>query len=81
MSRCDSQSCILAQEEEQYLQTGDPQLTRHVLLCLLLIIGLFAVKPSLLLAGLVSLNSCLLSEEPHCYFAEVWWLGHLNFNI
>ncbi|CAH6788501.1 Gpr155 [Phodopus roborovskii] len=48
VSRCDSQSCILAQEEEQYLQTGDPQLTRHVLLCLLLIIGLFA-----------NLSSCL----------------------
>ncbi|ERE71971.1 integral membrane protein [Cricetulus griseus] len=48
VSRCDSQSCILAQEEELYLQTGDPQLTRHVLLCLLLIIGLFA-----------NLSSCL----------------------
>lgn len=24
MSHCDSQSCILAQEEEQYLQSGDP---------------------------------------------------------
>ncbi|KAH0499894.1 Integral membrane protein GPR155 [Microtus ochrogaster] len=48
VSRCDLQSCILAQEEEQYLQTGDPQLTRHVLLCLLLIIGLFA-----------NLSSCL----------------------
>uniref|UniRef100_A0A8C6MRQ9 G protein-coupled receptor 155 n=1 Tax=Mus spicilegus TaxID=10103 RepID=A0A8C6MRQ9_MUSSI len=48
VSRCDSQSCILAQEEEQYLQSGDPQLTRHVLLCLLLIIGLFA-----------NLSSCL----------------------
>ncbi|XP_055456657.1 integral membrane protein GPR155 isoform X2 [Psammomys obesus] len=48
VSGCDSQSCILAQEEEQYLQSGDPQLTRHVLLCLLLIIGLFA-----------NLSSCL----------------------
>ncbi|KAK2492628.1 hypothetical protein MC885_019149 [Smutsia gigantea] len=43
LSPCNSQSCILAQEEEQYLQSGDQQLTRHVLLCLLLIIGLFAV--------------------------------------
>lgn len=48
VSRCNSQSCILAQEEEQYLQSGDPQLTRHVLLCLLLVIGLFA-----------NLSSCL----------------------
>nr|XP_042131397.1 integral membrane protein GPR155 isoform X2 [Peromyscus maniculatus bairdii] len=48
VSHCDSRSCILAQEEEQHLQTGDPQLTRHVLLCLLLIIGLFA-----------NLSSCL----------------------
>uniref|UniRef100_A0A8C0NP38 G protein-coupled receptor 155 n=1 Tax=Canis lupus familiaris TaxID=9615 RepID=A0A8C0NP38_CANLF len=42
VSRCNSQSCMLVQEEEQYLQSGDQQLTRHVLLCLLLIIGLFA---------------------------------------
>uniref|UniRef100_A0A8C6WAH4 G protein-coupled receptor 155 n=1 Tax=Nannospalax galili TaxID=1026970 RepID=A0A8C6WAH4_NANGA len=48
VSRCNSQSCILVQEEEQYLQNGDPQLTQHVLLCLLLIIGLFA-----------NLSSCL----------------------
>uniref|UniRef100_A0A8C7AU59 G protein-coupled receptor 155 n=1 Tax=Neovison vison TaxID=452646 RepID=A0A8C7AU59_NEOVI len=40
VSRCNSQSCMLVQEEEQYLQSGDQQLTRHVLLCLLLIIGL-----------------------------------------
>lgn len=40
MSHCDSQSCTLTQEEEQYLQNGDPQLTVCVLLCLLLIIGL-----------------------------------------
>ena len=46
VSRCNSQSCILAQEEEQYLHSGDQQLTRHVLLCLLLIIGLFAVNVS-----------------------------------
>lgn len=42
MSCCDSESCILAQEEEYYLQTGDPQLTRHALLILLLIISLSA---------------------------------------
>lgn len=46
MSRCNSQSCMLVQEEEQYLQSGDQQLARHVLLCLLLIIGLFAVNVS-----------------------------------
>lgn len=51
MSRCNSQSCILAQEEEQYLHSEDQQLTRHVLLCLLLIIGLFAVNVFLILFG------------------------------
>ncbi|KAG8124906.1 hypothetical protein E2320_020199 [Naja naja] len=42
-SPCSSQRCVLAQEE-QLLQTGDQQLARHVLLCLLLIVGLFAVE-------------------------------------
>uniref|UniRef100_A0A8V5GLC0 Uncharacterized protein n=1 Tax=Melopsittacus undulatus TaxID=13146 RepID=A0A8V5GLC0_MELUD len=41
MSHCSAQTCVLAQEE-QLLQTGDKQLARHVLLCLLLIVGLFA---------------------------------------
>lgn len=36
VSYCDSQNCILAQEE-QYLQNDDPQLTWHVLLGLFLI--------------------------------------------
>lgn len=44
MCHCDSQNLILAQEAEQYLQNGDPQVTGHVLLCLLLIIGLSAVR-------------------------------------
>ncbi|XP_006878883.1 PREDICTED: integral membrane protein GPR155 isoform X2 [Elephantulus edwardii] len=63
VSRCNSQSCILAQEEEQYLQTGDQQLTRHVLLCLLLIIGLFA-----------NLSSCLwwlFNQEPGRLYVEL----------
>ena len=37
MCGSDSQSCILGQEEEQYLQSGDPQLAPHVLLCILLL--------------------------------------------
>ncbi|XP_074767569.1 lysosomal cholesterol signaling protein isoform X2 [Athene noctua] len=41
VSHCSTQTCVLAQEE-QLLQTGDKQLARHVLLCLLLIVGLFA---------------------------------------
>ncbi|KAM8933474.1 lysosomal cholesterol signaling protein [Pelodytes ibericus] len=41
LSRCNSQSCVLSQEEQQ-LHIGDPQMARHVLLCLLLIVGLFA---------------------------------------
>lgn len=34
--------CLLAQEEEQDLQGGDPQLADMSLLCLLLVIGLSA---------------------------------------
>ncbi|MGH0120387.1 UNVERIFIED_CONTAM: hypothetical protein FKN15_039190 [Acipenser sinensis] len=41
VSNCESQICILSQEE-QLLHTTDRQLARHVLLCLLLIVGLFA---------------------------------------
>uniref|UniRef100_A0A8C6ZWP2 Uncharacterized protein n=1 Tax=Nothoprocta perdicaria TaxID=30464 RepID=A0A8C6ZWP2_NOTPE len=41
VSQCSAQTCILAQEE-QLLQTGDKQLARHVLLCLLLVVGMFA---------------------------------------
>ncbi|KAH0621508.1 hypothetical protein JD844_022879 [Phrynosoma platyrhinos] len=45
LSPCNSERCVLVQEE-QLLQTGDKQLARHVLLCLLLIVGLFAVSIS-----------------------------------
>uniref|UniRef100_A0A5F9C0Z8 G protein-coupled receptor 155 n=1 Tax=Oryctolagus cuniculus TaxID=9986 RepID=A0A5F9C0Z8_RABIT len=80
-SRCNSQSCILAQEEEQYLQSGDQQLTRHVLLCLLLIIGLFA-----------NLSSCLwwlFNQEPGRLYVELQFFcavfnfgqGFISFGI
>lgn len=36
---CDSQGCILVQEEVQDLQSGDPWLTGNALLCLLLLIA------------------------------------------
>ncbi|XP_040213652.1 integral membrane protein GPR155 isoform X2 [Rana temporaria] len=42
LSRCNSQRCPLSQEEQQHLHSGDRQIARHVLLCLLLIVGLFA---------------------------------------
>uniref|UniRef100_A0A8D0JBT4 DEP domain-containing protein n=1 Tax=Sus scrofa TaxID=9823 RepID=A0A8D0JBT4_PIG len=81
VSRCNSQSCILAQEEELYLQTGDQQLTRHVLLCLLLIIGLFA-----------NLSSCLwwlFNQEPGRLYVELQFFcavfnfgqGFISFGI
>lgn len=41
MSICDSQSCMLNQEEDLCLQNGECWLTGHVLLCLNLIIGLY----------------------------------------
>ncbi|XP_075036705.1 lysosomal cholesterol signaling protein isoform X1 [Mixophyes fleayi] len=41
LSRCNSQRCRLSQEEQQ-MHSGDRQIARHVLLCLLLIVGLFA---------------------------------------
>lgn len=80
-SRCNSQSCILVQEEEQYLQSGDQQLTRHVLLCLLLIIGLFA-----------NLSSCLwwlFNQEPGRLYVELQFFcavfnfgqGFISFGI
>ncbi|XP_040827670.1 integral membrane protein GPR155 isoform X1 [Ochotona curzoniae] len=79
--RCNSQSCILAQEEEQYLQSTDQQLTRHVLLCLLLIIGLFA-----------NLSSCLwwlFNQEPGRLYVELQFFcavfnfgqGFISFGI
>ncbi|KAM6348294.1 lysosomal cholesterol signaling protein isoform 2-T3 [Alca torda] len=62
VSRCSAQTCVLAQEE-QLLQTGDKQLARHVLLCLLLIVGLFA-----------NLSSCLwwlFNQEPGRLYVEL----------
>ncbi|XP_058046256.1 integral membrane protein GPR155 isoform X2 [Ahaetulla prasina] len=62
LSPCSSQRCVLAQEE-QLLQTGDQQLARHVLLCLLLIVGLFA-----------NLSSCLwwlFNQEPGRLYVEL----------
>ncbi|XP_008566608.1 PREDICTED: integral membrane protein GPR155 isoform X1 [Galeopterus variegatus] len=81
VSRCTSQSCMLAQEEEQYLQSGDQQLTRHVFLCLLLIIGLFA-----------NLSSCLwwlFNQEPGRLYVELQFFcavfnfgqGFISFGI
>uniref|UniRef100_A0A8C3UAX3 G protein-coupled receptor 155 n=1 Tax=Catharus ustulatus TaxID=91951 RepID=A0A8C3UAX3_CATUS len=62
MEHCSAQTCVLAQEE-QLLQTGDKQLARHVLLCLLLIVGLFA-----------NLSSCLwwlFNQEPGRLYVEL----------
>ncbi|NXU58211.1 GP155 protein, partial [Turnix velox] len=62
VSRCSAQTCVLAQEE-QLLQTGDKQLARHMLLCLLLIVGLFA-----------NLSSCLwwlFNQEPGRLYVEL----------
>ncbi|NXP09418.1 GP155 protein, partial [Thinocorus orbignyianus] len=62
VSRCSAQTCVLAQEE-QLLQTRDKQLGRHVLLCLLLIVGLFA-----------NLSSCLwwlFNQEPGRLYVEL----------
>ncbi|XP_065696503.1 lysosomal cholesterol signaling protein isoform X2 [Patagioenas fasciata] len=62
VSHCSAQTCVLAQEE-QLLQTQDKQLARHVLLCLLLIVGLFA-----------NLSSCLwwlFNQEPGRLYVEL----------
>ncbi|NWI84190.1 GP155 protein, partial [Dryoscopus gambensis] len=62
VSHCSAQTCVLAQEE-QLLQTADKQLARHVLLCLLLIVGLFA-----------NLSSCLwwlFNQEPGRLYVEL----------
>lgn len=70
LSPCSSQRCVLAQEE-QLLQTGDQQLARHVLLCLLLIVGLFAVRVSLVGGANVWFLICgcfILLSIPKCVF-------------
>ncbi|NXE23036.1 GP155 protein, partial [Ardeotis kori] len=80
VSHCSAQTCILAQEE-QLLQTGDKQLARHVLLCLLLIVGLFA-----------NLSSCLwwlFNQEPGRLYVELQFFcavfnfgqGFISFGI
>ncbi|XP_061464434.1 lysosomal cholesterol signaling protein isoform X2 [Rhineura floridana] len=80
LSPCSSRSCVLAQEE-QILQTGDKQLARHVLLCLLLIVGLFA-----------NLSSCLwwlFNQEPGRLYVELQFFcavfnfgqGFISFGI
>ncbi|XP_029461680.1 integral membrane protein GPR155 isoform X2 [Rhinatrema bivittatum] len=59
---CNSQKCRLT-EEEQLIQRGDIQLARHVLLCLLLIVGLFA-----------NMCSCLwwlFNQEPGRLYVEL----------
>ncbi|KAJ7345625.1 hypothetical protein JRQ81_001575 [Phrynocephalus forsythii] len=77
---CSSQRCVLAQEE-QLLQTGDKQLARHMLLCLLLIVGLFA-----------NLSSCLwwlFNREPGRLYVELQFFcavfnfgqGFISFGI
>uniref|UniRef100_A0A8B9QMR0 G protein-coupled receptor 155 n=1 Tax=Apteryx owenii TaxID=8824 RepID=A0A8B9QMR0_APTOW len=80
VSQCSAQTCILAQEE-QLLQTGDKQLARHVLLCLLLVVGLFA-----------NLSSCLwwlFNQEPGRLYVELQFFcavfnfgqGFISFGI
>ncbi|XP_053122925.1 integral membrane protein GPR155 isoform X2 [Hemicordylus capensis] len=80
LSPCSSQTCILAQEEQR-LQTGDRQLARHVLLCLLLVVGLFA-----------NLSSCLwwlFNQEPGRLYVELQFFcavfnfgqGFISFGI
>ncbi|XP_044888665.1 integral membrane protein GPR155 isoform X1 [Mauremys mutica] len=79
-SQCSSENCLLAQEEQR-LQSGDKQLARHVLLCLLLIVGLFA-----------NLSSCLwwlFNQEPGRLYVELQFFcavfnfgqGFISFGI
>ncbi|CAH2305787.1 integral membrane GPR155 isoform X1 [Pelobates cultripes] len=80
LSRCNSQRCILSQEEQQ-LHSVDPQTSRHVLLCLLLVVGLFA-----------NVSSCfwwLFNLEPGRLYVELQFFcavfnfgqGFLSFAI
>ncbi|KAK1165664.1 hypothetical protein AOXY_G14250 [Acipenser oxyrinchus oxyrinchus] len=80
VSHCESQICMLSQEE-QLLHTTDRQLARHVLLCLLLIVGLFA-----------NLSSCLwwlFNQEPGRLYVELQFFcvifnyaqGFISFGI
>ncbi|KAG8559573.1 hypothetical protein GDO81_017383 [Engystomops pustulosus] len=63
LTRCNSQRCPLSQEEQQQLHSGDRQIARHVLLCLLLVVGLFA-----------NVSSCfwwLFNPEPGRLYVEL----------
>ncbi|XP_048455387.1 integral membrane protein GPR155 isoform X3 [Rhincodon typus] len=77
---CNAENCVLIQEE-QHLQNADPQLARHVLLCLLLIVGLFA-----------NVSSCLwwlFNHEPGRLYVELQFFciifnfgqGFISFGI
>uniref|UniRef100_UPI00398F3DD1 lysosomal cholesterol signaling protein-like isoform X1 n=1 Tax=Pristiophorus japonicus TaxID=55135 RepID=UPI00398F3DD1 len=77
---CKAENCKLTQEE-QHLQNTDPQLARHVLLCLLLIVGLFA-----------NVSSCLwwlFNHEPGRLYVELQFFciifnfgqGFISFGI
>ncbi|XP_053327084.1 integral membrane protein GPR155 isoform X2 [Spea bombifrons] len=72
LSRCNSQRCALSQEEQQQLHSTDPQMARHVLLCLLLIVGLFA-----------NVSSCfwwLFNMEPGRLYVELqFFCAVINF--
>ncbi|XP_067891543.1 lysosomal cholesterol signaling protein-like isoform X2 [Heterodontus francisci] len=79
-THCKAENCMLLQEE-QCLQNADPQLARHVLLCLFLIIGLFA-----------NVSSCLwwlFDHEPGRLYIELQFFciifnfgqGFISFGI
>ncbi|KAM5152076.1 lysosomal cholesterol signaling protein [Mantella aurantiaca] len=81
LSRCNSERCPLSQEEQQHLHSRDRQIARHVLLCLLLIVGLFA-----------NVSSCfwwLFNLEPGRLYVELQFFcavfnfgqGFLSFAI
>ncbi|XP_075465147.1 lysosomal cholesterol signaling protein isoform X3 [Ascaphus truei] len=80
LSRCNSQGCVLSQEEQQ-VHGGDAQMARHILLCLLLIVGLFA-----------NVSSCfwwLFNMEPGRLYVELQFFcavfnfgqGFISFGI
>jgi hypothetical protein len=63
MSHHNSQRCTLAQEDYQYLQSREQKLIQHVLLCLLLIIGLYAYLSSWLWWPFNHETECLYAEN------------------
>ncbi|XP_043931493.1 integral membrane protein GPR155 isoform X2 [Protopterus annectens] len=71
VNRCQTQSCALVQEEQQ-LQNTDQQTGRHILLCLLLLVGLFA-----------NLSTCLwwlFNQEPGRLYVELQFFSAI-FNF